>query len=70
RPAPAVGTVPARELSDVSEVIYANSITLTPGTLSLSVDDEDIEVHALQADGIDDLRGGAMLDRVRRLESR
>jgi multicomponent Na+:H+ antiporter subunit E len=70
RPAPAVGVVPARELSDLSEVVYANSITLTPGTLSLSLSDEDIEVHALRGDDIGELRTGAMLDRVRRLESR
>ncbi|TDC82463.1 Na+/H+ antiporter subunit E [Actinomadura sp. 7K507] len=70
RPRPVVATVPAAELPDLSKVIYANSITLTPGTLSVSFRNEDIEVHSIQRAGITDLEGGAMLDRVRGLEGR
>ena len=33
--------------SDIGKVIFANSITLTPGTISVSVEGEDILVHAL-----------------------
>jgi hypothetical protein len=43
---------------------------VTPGTLALTVDDESVEVHSLQPAGLEDLRRGAMLGRVRRLESR
>lgn len=67
---PAVGLAPARDLPELSQVIYANSITLTPGTLSLSVGDEGIEVHSIDESGLADLRAGAMLGRVRRLEAR
>jgi multicomponent Na+:H+ antiporter subunit E len=70
RPSPAIGMVPADGLSDLSEVIYANSITLTPGTLSLSLHDEAIEVHGIRREDITQLRAGAMLDRVRGLEDR
>lgn len=72
RPAlrPSVGHVPAEGMSHLAQTIYANSITLTPGTLSMTVDDENVEVHSLQPAGLDDLRRGAMLGRVRRLESR
>jgi multicomponent Na+:H+ antiporter subunit E len=71
RPAlrPLVGNVPAEDLSHLAQAIYANSITLTPGTLAMTVDDDSVEVHSLQPAGLDDLRRGAMLDRVRRLES-
>lgn len=69
-PRPAVGVTPARDLPELSQVIYANSITLTPGTLSLAVDDEGIEVHSLNASGLTELRAGGMLERVRRLEAR
>lgn len=71
RPAlrPLVGIVPAEDLSHLAQAIYANSITLTPGTLAMTVDDDSVEVHSLQPAGLDDLRRGAMLDRVRRLES-
>ena len=72
RPAlkPVVGHVPAEDMSHLAQTIYANSITLTPGTLSMTVDDEGVEVHSLQPAGLDDLRRGVMLGRVRRLESR
>ena len=60
----------APDMSVLSQVVYANSITLTPGTLSLDVDDDRIKVHSLDTGG----RRGApapaqMLRRVRRLES-
>lgn len=33
--------------SDLARVIFANSITLTPGTISIDVDGDIIEVHAI-----------------------
>lgn len=67
---PAVGTTQTADLPELSQVVYANSITLTPGTLSLSVGDDGIEVHALQRSGLSELQAGEMLARVRRLEVR
>lgn len=69
RLSPAVEVAPARELSVLAQVLYANSITLTPGTLSLHLDDDGVEVHALQADGLETLLTGRMLGRVRRFEA-
>lgn len=69
-PRPGVAVMPAGDLPELSQVIYANSITLTPGTLSLSVDDDGIEVHALNESGLAELRAGGMVHRVRRLEAR
>jgi multicomponent Na+:H+ antiporter subunit E len=66
---PAVGVVPTPGLPELSQVIYANSITLTPGTLSLRVDDDGIEVHSLDPAGLRELRAGGMRDRVRKLEA-
>lgn len=67
---PVVGPVPTGRGSELSQVIYANSITLTPGTLAMSVDDDAIEVHSLQPAGLAALREDVMLRRVRRLEDR
>ncbi|MFI0350148.1 Na+/H+ antiporter subunit E [Actinomadura sp. 9N407] len=67
---PVIATVPADDLSDLSKVVYANSITLTPGTLSLSLHEKVIEVHGIEQEGIEQLREGAMLERVRDLEGR
>jgi multicomponent Na+:H+ antiporter subunit E len=69
-PHPAVGKTPVTGLSEVGTVAYANSITLTPGTLSLHLDEAGIEVHALRQADLDTLRSGGMLDRVRGLEAR
>jgi multicomponent Na+:H+ antiporter subunit E len=60
--------VGANPKSELGLVILANSITLTPGTVSVSVDDDKILVHALSlADAEEDLSGD-MERRVRQLE--
>ncbi len=55
-------------MTDVERVTYANSITLTPGTLAVSVEDEHIEVHALDPASFEELRHGEMARRVRRMD--
>jgi multicomponent Na+:H+ antiporter subunit E len=69
-PRPAVAVTPVDDLSEVGTVVYANSITLTPGTLSMQLDDAGIEVHALRGTDLDGLQSGVMLDRVQQLEGR
>ncbi|MGW0824373.1 Na+/H+ antiporter subunit E [Streptomyces sp. NPDC002845] len=71
RPAlrPVVESTPAAHLPELSQVVYANSITLTPGTLSLDVDEDAIKVHSLERAGVDELREGVMLSRVRQTEA-
>jgi len=54
--------------TDLGRVIYANSITLTPGTVSVRVDEDRIVVHALTAAAAEELRAGEMDRRVARLE--
>ena len=65
RIAPVIRTTAMRQMSEVERVTYANSITLTPGTLSMHVDDDGIEVHSIDAELIDDLDSGAMAGKVR-----
>lgn len=67
---PVVEDTPTHGLTDEACVIYANAITLTPGTLSLSVDEDRIVVHSLDPKGVEELGQGAMLSRVRRSETR
>lgn len=54
----------ASQLSPVDQAILGNSITLTPGTLTLDASDGRLLVHALTADGAKALRDGEMLRRV------
>jgi multicomponent Na+:H+ antiporter subunit E len=64
---PTVIRLRASQKNDLGRVIYANSITLTPGTISIDVDDETIEVHALTREAAAALRGGEMDRRVTQL---
>ena len=49
----------------MASVILANSIILTPGTITIDVEDDGVfEVHALTAGAAEDLLGGEMQRRV------
>ena len=65
---PTLVQVPTSQKSDLGRVIYANSITLTPGTVSVAVDDDTIMVHAISRDGAADLETGDMDRRVTSME--
>lgn len=54
--------------TDIGLVIHANSITLTPGTISVDVQRGEFLVHALTRDGAAGVVSGDMDLRVRRLE--
>lgn len=66
---PTLITVRASQRTDVGKVLYANSITMTPGTVTLSVRDDQLEVHALTAELAEDLSRGGMDRRVAALET-
>lgn len=51
-------------------VTHANSITLTPGTITVEADHDGFLVHALTRAGAEGLAGGEMDRRVARLEGR
>ena len=40
-------TTPCTEKSELAQVIFANSITLTPGTITVETEDDHFLVHAL-----------------------
>ncbi len=65
---PAVRCLPVCHKTDMCRVIYANAITLTPGTVSIDLDDHHVRVHALTPEGLDALEDGAMSRRVEALE--
>jgi multicomponent Na+:H+ antiporter subunit E len=66
--APTVVTVRASQKTPAGIATYANSITLTPGTVTMAVHDRDLTVHALTGDGARELASGAMDTRIRRFE--
>ena len=60
--------VSASQKTHVGQVVYANSITLTPGTVTLDVRDDQFLVHALTTDSAEGLLTGEMDRRVAYLE--
>lgn len=56
--------------NDLARTAYANSITLTPGTISIDVDGKLIEVHALSEVGAEGLKTGDMDKRVTKVEEK
>ena len=66
--APSTIQVNASQRSDVGRVTYANSITLTPGTVTVYVDGNTFLVHALTRNSAEGLQTGDMDARVTKLE--
>jgi multicomponent Na+:H+ antiporter subunit E len=65
---PVLVRLKAGQHSDVGRVIYANSITLTPGTITMELSGDDLLVHALTREGAESLKGGDMDRRCCRFE--
>jgi multicomponent Na+:H+ antiporter subunit E len=43
----------ASQETDLGRVIYANSITLTPGTITTGIEGQELEIHALTYQDVD-----------------
>jgi multicomponent Na+:H+ antiporter subunit E len=52
------------------KTIYANSITLTPGTVTTEVGEDYFIVHGLNSEGLDELEEGEMQRRLSCLEEK
>ena len=60
--------VKSTQKTEAGKVMYANSITLTPGTVTTQLDDDILEVHALTAEMAEDVKSGQMDKMVTWLE--
>lgn len=65
---PVITSIKATQKSDLGQVIFANSITLTPGTVSVRLLPGEIIIHAISEDGAADLETGRMDRKVTALE--
>jgi multicomponent Na+:H+ antiporter subunit E len=61
---PQLFQLPMTKKTDLARVIYANAITMTPGTVCVKVNRETITVHSLSKESADDLRSGRMAEAV------
>lgn len=67
---PSVFVVPMELSSAVGKVTYASSITLTPGTVTLLLEADRVEVHALLKSAAESVKSREMEQKVAWLENR
>jgi multicomponent Na+:H+ antiporter subunit E len=65
---PITERLPMSQQTSVGRTIYANSITLTPGTVSMEVTQSDVLIHALTREAAAQLAQGDMDRRVTKAE--
>lgn len=65
---PKLATFNASQRTDLGRFIYGNSITLTPGTITVGVYGNEFEIHALTHDAFTGTEEGEMDRRIAQLE--
>ncbi len=65
---PAMVPIKATQRTEMGHVIYANSITLTPGTITVTLENGEMMIHALTRESADGLLTGDMDRRVTAIE--
>lgn len=65
---PAFIKMPIKFKRDTNKVIYANAVTLTPGTLTVDVTDTEYLIHVLTTSAGEDLKDGILEKTVLKLE--
>ena len=61
---PQIIQIPHNKKTNIGKVIYANSITLTPGTVTMELTENKIKIHSLSKDGAENLQDGRMANKV------
>lgn len=56
--------------SSFLRVLFANSITLTPGTITIDLTDDEFIVHALNEEYIDGIKDSTLLKILKKLEAK
>ena len=67
---PTMTIVKSGQETAAGQATYANSITLTPGTITAGVVGDEFTIHALRTAGADDVEAGDMNARVREFEGK
>ena len=67
---PSFVRVPVRFKKDFNKVLYGNVVTLTPGTLTVDIDEDEYIIHALTKDAAEGLHGSELEKHVLRLEEK
>ena len=55
---------------EAAKVVLANSITLTPGTITVTLDEDTYLVHCLDKELGEGIEASSFVERLRKMESR
>lgn len=61
---PALVSYKSKLKDDISKVVFANSITLTPGTITIDIVNDTFIIHCISKKVADDLFSGEMENRI------
>jgi multicomponent Na+:H+ antiporter subunit E len=61
---PQLRQIPLPQQTELGQVIYANAITLTPGTVTIQLNTDSVRVHALSREAAEDLQSGRMAQAI------
>jgi multicomponent Na+:H+ antiporter subunit E len=62
---PVINVVHTEMKSDMENVIYGNSITITPGTLTMKIDSGSLQVHSISQNHYKSLIKGKMSSKIK-----
>lgn len=65
---PTLMPMKARVKSRISRVALANSITLTPGTITISMNEDDLLIHAIVKSNLDGIEESIFVEKLQELE--
>ena len=68
-PEPAIATFNVELKNSFLRVLFANSITLTPGTITISLTDDELVVHALRKEFLDGIDNSRLLKVLMKMEA-
>jgi multicomponent Na+:H+ antiporter subunit E len=70
KPSPKIITLKNTLKTKTASVVFANSVTLTPGSIVLDANEEHFLIHALDKDIAEGMLSGALEKRIENLENR
>lgn len=65
---PTLMPMKAKVKSRISRVALANSITLTPGTITVSMNEDDLLIHAIEKANLDGIEASIFVEKLQELE--
>lgn len=64
---PQIITIKTNLKKNIAFTIFANSITLTPGSVTIDTDGREVKVHCLTKEYADELQSGKMLEKIMKI---